>query len=148
MNSSRGRHSSRFLRESGNAGALDTWGTNAIEGNTLDREDVEKLLLEQKSVPDRPIQDVMETIQHAAAFAGLITRRTAPIRLLRVLELHEAVFRGINPDAGQWRRVNVRIDGMRYVPPRMEKVVQLMTEWEQAYAKRDMRGENVVSLGA
>ena len=49
-------------------GALNTWGTNAIEGNTLSREDVEQILLEQRSVPNRPLHDVMETIQHSKAF--------------------------------------------------------------------------------
>lgn len=129
-------------------GALNTWGTNAIEGNTLSREDVERILLEERSVPNRPLHDVMETIQHARAFADLLARRAGPIRLITVLQLHEAVFRGIKPDAGQWRRVNVRIAGTRHVPPRMEKVVPMMTEWEEAYARREMLGENVFSLAA
>jgi len=128
--------------------ALNTWGTNAIEGNTLSREDVERILLEQKSVPNRPLHDVMETVQHARAFEDLLTRKAGPIRLLTVLQLHEAVFRGIKIDAGQWRRVNVRIAGTRHVPPRMEKVVPMMTEWEAAYAKRDMLGEDLFSLAA
>src|SRR3990170_1125473 len=129
-------------------GALNTWGTNAIEGNTLSREDVERILLEQKSVPNRPLNDVMETVQHAGAFEDLLTRKAGPISLLTVLQLHEAVFRGIKIDAGQWRRVNVRIAGTRHVPPRMEKVVPMMTEWEAAYAKRDMLGEDLFSLAA
>ena len=129
-------------------GALNTWGTNAIEGNTLNRSDVEKLLLEQKSVQNRPIHDVMETIQHEAAFRGLIERRTAPMAMVTALELHETVFRGIKPDAGQWRRVNVRIVGSRHTPPRMEQVVPLMEEWEEEYARRDMLGEPVFILCA
>jgi len=129
-------------------GALNTWGTNAIEGNTLSREDVERILLEERNVPNRPLHDVMETVQHARAFEDLLARKAGPIRLLTVLQLHEAVFRGIKLDAGQWRRVNVRIAGVRHVPPRMEKVVPMITEWEEAYAKRDMLGENVFSLAA
>jgi len=129
-------------------GALNTWGTNAIEGNTLSREDVDRVLLEQRGVPNRPLHDIMETVQHARAFEDLLTRRAAPLRLRTVLELHEDVFRGIKVDAGQWRRVNVRITGTRHVPPRMEKVIPRMTEWEEAYAKRDVRGEGVFSLAA
>src|SRR6058998_2005586 len=102
-------------------GALNTWGTNAIEGNTLTRKDVERILLR---------------------------RRTDPIRLSSVLDLHDTVFRGIKPDAGQWRRVNVRIAGVRHVPPRMEKVVALMSDWEESYAKEDMAGAGVFPLGA
>ena len=129
-------------------GALNTWGTNAIEGNTLSREDVERILLEQRGVPNRPLHDILETVQHAAVFEELLIRRIGPIRLTTVLQLHEAVFRGIKPDAGLWRRVNVRIAGTRHVPPRMEKVVPMMTEWEEAYAKRDMEGEAVFTLAA
>ena len=129
-------------------GALNTWGTNAIEGNTLSRADVERILLEQKSVGNRPLSDVMETIQHASAFARLLERRAAPIRLATVLELHEEVFRGIQTDAGQWRRVNVRIGGMKHAPPRMEKVMPMMSTWEEEYNRRDMFGEDPFALGA
>lgn len=130
------------------AGALNTWGTNAIEGNTLTRRDVERLLLENRSVANRPVHDVMETIQHEAAFRDLLRRRAEPIRMVTAMDLHEAVFRGIKPDAGQWRRVNVRIVGSRHTLPRMEKVVPLMEAWEKTYAKRDMEGEAVFALGA
>src|SRR5256886_15823930 len=129
-------------------GALNTWGTNAIEGNTLSRTDVERILLEQKSVGNRPLSDVLETIQHAAAFANLLERRRDPIRLTTVLELHEEVFRGIKADAGQWRRVNVRIGGMKRAPPRMERILHMMSTWEEEYKERDMHGEDPFSLGA
>jgi len=129
-------------------GALNTWGTNAIEGNTLSRKDVERILLEGRSVPNRPLPDVLETIQHEQAFESLLPRRPNPIRLSSVLDLHETVFRGIKPDAGQWRRVNVRIAGVRHVPPRMEKILALMSAWEESYAKQDMEGAGVFPLGA
>ena len=129
-------------------GALNTWGTNAIEGNTLTRKDVERILLEGRSVSNRPIADVTETIQHEQAFESLLRRRADPIRLSSVLDLHETVFRGIKPDAGQWRRLNVRIAGVKHVPPRMDRVVSLMTDWEESYAKQDMAGVEVFPLGA
>ena len=129
-------------------GALNTWGTNAIEGNTLTRKDVERILLEGRSVSNRSLPDVLETIQHERAFESLLRRRTDPIRLSSVLDLHDTVFGGIKPDAGQWRRVNVRIAGVRHVPPRMEKVVALMSDWEESYAKQDMAGAGVFPLGA
>src|SRR5438445_3254117 len=129
-------------------GALNTWGTNAIEGNTLTRKDVERILLEGRSVANRPLPDVLETIQHEQAFESLLERRADRIGLSAVLDLHATVFRGIKPDAGQWRRVNVRIAGVRHVPPRMEKVVALMSDWEESYAKHDMEAAGVFPLGA
>lgn len=129
-------------------GVLNTWCTNAIEGNTLTFADVEKLLLDHRTVSERPVRDVLETLQHEATFRGLLGRRAAPISLVTVLELHEGVFRGILPDAGQWRRANVRIVGSKHVPPRMEKVLPLMSEWEEEYARRDLLGGPVFSLAA
>ena len=129
-------------------GALNTWGTNAIEGNTLTWRDVEMVLLEQRSVGNRPILDVLETLHHETAFRGLVQRLDAPIRLQTVLELHETVFRGIHPDAGQWRRVSVRITGSRHSPPRAEKVVSAMASWKEEYAERDLAGESTFGLAS
>jgi Fic family protein len=130
------------------AGALDTWGTNAIEGNALTWSDVEKLLLEGKSVAGRPIRDVLETLQHESAFRGLLQRTKKPIMMVTILELHESVFRGALEDAGQWRRVNVRISGSKQVLPRMEKVLPMMQTLVDDYNRRDTLGEAVFFLAA
>lgn len=129
------------------AGALNTWGTNAIEGNTLTWHDVERLLLEERSVGGRPTKDILETLQHEMAFRGLMDRVQKPISLVTVLELHESAFRGVLSDAGTWRRVNVRI-GTKYTLPRMEEVVPLMERWAKEYNQRDTAGEAVFSLAA
>jgi len=128
--------------------ALNTWGTNAIEGNTLTWHEVEKLLLEERSVGNRPIRDVIETMQHEAVFRGLLNRRDKPIDMRTVLELHESVFRGVKTDAGTWRRVNVHIQGSKHTPPRMEKVVTEMEKMLEEYGVRDLGGDEVFSLGA
>ncbi|MEW5747528.1 MAG: Fic family protein [Candidatus Thermoplasmatota archaeon] len=130
------------------AGALNTWGTNAIEGNTLTWRDVQALLIEERSVGGRPLGDVLETVQHERAFRGLLRRKASPIRLETALELHEEVFRGVKADAGQWRRVNVRITGVRHVPTRMEKVVGEMEAMLKEYGRRDVAGEDPLALGA
>jgi len=128
--------------------ARNTWGTNAIEGNTLRWREVEKLLLEGQSVGGRPLGDVLETTQHQRALLGLFRRVPAPLGLVTVLELHEEVFRAVKRDAGLWRRVNVRITGSKHTPPRWEKVMPLMGEWVHEFARRDAAGEAVFELGA
>lgn len=129
-------------------GALNTWGTNAIEGNTLTRGDVERLLLEGRSVGGRPVNDVLETIQHARAFRGLLERLAGPVRMVTALELHEQVFQGIDPEAGMGRRITVRIQGSSHTPPRPDAVIPQMTDWERDYHRRDVEGETVFPLGA
>ena len=129
------------------ASALNTWGTNAIEGNTLSWRDVEVLLIEERSIGNRPLRDVLETLQHEKVFRNLPQLRKRLITLETTLELHEAVFRGVKEDAGMWRRVNVRIAGSRHVPPRMEKVVGEMDKMMNEYDNRDVNGEDVFVLG-
>lgn len=128
--------------------ALNTWGTNAIEGSSITWADAERILLEERSVAGKPIRDVMETIQHEQAFRGLLKRRRREISLETVLELHEEVFRGILYDAGQWRRVNVRIRGARFTPPRMEKVQKEIKKCVSGYRQRDIEGEDTFEIGA
>jgi Fic family protein len=128
--------------------ALNTWGTNAIEGNTLTWKEVEKLLLEDMSVGNKPLRDVLETLQHESTFRGLLPRKDQPITMQTVLELHESVFRGVKADAGSWRRVNVRITGSAHTPPRMEKVVREMEALLKEYDSRDIQGVEVFLLGA
>jgi len=130
------------------AAALNTWGTNAVEGSTITWEDAQRLLLEGKSVPDRPVRDVMETIQHERTFRSLSELRGSPIDLKLILQLHESVFRGVLPDAGQWRRVNVQVRGAAFIPPRMERVVPELEAYERDYRNRDVAGEDVFGLGA
>ena len=128
--------------------ALNTWGTNAIEGNTLTWKDVERLLLEDQSVGNRPLPDVLETLQHESTFRGLLLRKDQPITMQTVLELHESVFKGVKADAGRWRRVNVRITGSAHTPPRMEKVVREMESLLKDYDTQDIQGAEVFRLGA
>lgn len=112
-------------------GALNTWGTNAIEGNTLTHEEVQRLLLDEASIAGRPVPDVVETLQHDRTFRGLLERLGSPISLVTVLELHEEVFHGSTRHRpGEWRRSNVYIVGARHRPPAWPKVVARMTQWE------------------
>ena len=128
--------------------ALNTWGTNAIEGNTLTWHEVRQLVVEGRSIGGRPINDVIETLQHERVFRDLIRRKSHPIDLETILELHESVFRGVKVDAGRWRRVNVRIIGSRHIPPRMERVIDEMDDMIREYERRDIEGEDSITLGA
>jgi len=128
--------------------ALNTWGTNAIEGSTISRSDAERILFDDKTPGGKPMRDVIETLQHERSFRGLLERRKRNITLETILELHEEVFRLILPDAGQWRRANVRIKSADFIPPRMEKVLDQMEKWVKTYNQRDVVGENIFFLGS
>ena len=128
--------------------ALNTWGTNAIEGSTISYKDAEKILFDDLTPKGKSASDVTITLQHEHAFRRLLARRKKEITLESVLELHEDVFRLVLPDAGQWRRSNVRVRGAKYSPPRMEKVLREMESWITEYRKRDIAGNDAFKLAA
>jgi Fic family protein len=129
-------------------GSINTWSTNAIEGNTLSLDEVELLIAEDRTPSKRPFKDVLETVQHKEAFDSLLERVEKPITAISALELHEAVFRGVLRDAGQWRTGAVRILGSPHRPPRAERIGSMMLDWERVYAERDLADEDVFRLAA
>ncbi len=122
---------------------FNTWGTNAIEGNTLTLDEVTTVLESGMTVPNRPVRDLLETIQHRSALAEVVSGRISEVSMKCALDLHQHIFHGILIDAGQWRRVNVRISGSRHSPPRVEKLISLLQEWEEHYAIMEMKREDV-----
>ncbi len=127
---------------------LNTWGTNAIEGNTLTLDEVTKVIESGMTVPNRPVRDLLETIQHRSALAEVVSGRICEANMKSALDLHNMIFHGILTDAGQWKRVNVRITGSRYSPPRVEKLISLLQEWEQHYMAMEMKRRDVFSQAA
>jgi Fic family protein len=128
------------------AGSLNTYGTNAIEGNTLTLDEVNTVLIGREGVK-KPIRFIMETIQHEAAFRNLLCRRAQAIDVATFLELHEEVFKGILQDHGQWRSMNSMNRGASFTPARPEKVVAKMDALIQEYDRREIIGEDVFTLG-
>lgn len=55
-----------------------------------------------------------------------------------IVELHEEVFKGLLPDHGQWRRINVTIDGASFTPPRPERAVPKMDALIKEYDQREL----------
>jgi Fic family protein len=127
---------------------LNTWGTNAIEGNTLTLEEVTRVIESGMTVPNRPVRDLMETVQHRAALAEVVSGTIYEINMKSALVLHNMIFHGILQDAGKWRTVNVRISNSKYSPPRVEKLISLLREWEQHYIEMEMKHEDVFSQAA
>jgi Fic family protein len=127
---------------------LNTWGTNAIEGNTLTLEEVTMVIEDGTTVPNRPVKDLMETVQHRSALEKVVSGRIREVNMKSALDLHNMIFHGILKDAGQWRMANVRISGSKYSPPRVEKLISLLKKFEQHYVDMEMAREDVFSQAA
>ncbi len=122
---------------------LNTWGTNAIEGNTLTLEEVTTIIEKGLTVPNRPVRDLLETTQHMSALTEIVKCKIASVNMESALTLHQLTFHGILLDAGQWRRVNVRIFGSRHTPPRVEKLLSILQKWEQNYIASELSRKDV-----
>ncbi len=127
---------------------LNTWGTNAIEGNTLTLDEVTKVIESGMTVPNRPVRDLMETIQHLSALSEVVSGKIYEVNMKNALDLHNMIFHGILSYAGQWRMVNVRISGSRYSPPRVEKLISFLQEWEENYIAMETKRSDVFSQAA
>lgn len=94
-----------------------TYTSNAIEGNTLTRQETALVLEKGIAIGGKPLKDHLEAVNHRDALrlvyalaepgAGAVTERT-------VLDLHAIVLRGLDPaQAGRYRTVPVRLRGSR-----------------------------------
>ncbi|MHB8361429.1 MAG: Fic family protein [Thermoplasmataceae archaeon] len=127
---------------------MNTWGTNAIEGNTLTLEEVTTVIEKGMSISNHSIRDMLETIQHSYALEQVIKGIVSEINMKTALELHHTVFYGILKDAGQWRTVNVRASGSRHSPPGVEKILTLLQKWEKEYISEELSRKDVFSQAA
>ena len=116
------------------AGALNTWGSNALAGNSLTRAEVEAIILGDRTPGGRPVRDVIETVQHMDVFSGLAGRTEEPIIAVTALELHALTFWRLLPDAGSLRKEAVRRRG------HPDWLVPMLREWEEELAERELAG--------
>lgn len=106
--------------------ARNAFATASIEGNPLSLSDVESLLLRNPSPASTNDKDELEILNYATFMASPEAAH-APEDADDVLLVHEALFRGVFPDAGEWKKKPNFIGRRRdrtviYVPTRPERV--------------------------
>ena len=107
-----------------------TYTSNAIEGNTLTRQETAVVLEKGLTVGGKPLKDHVEATNHAGALDYIRDLvRGAPNQLDEsvILSIHDLVLRGVDDrNAGRYRDVPVRISGSTVVLPNPRKVPVLM----------------------
>ncbi len=110
-----------------------TYTSNAIEGNTLTRQETAVVLEKGLTVGGRTVQEHLEATNHAKALDWLKERLAEPKPGLgekEILQLHEMILKGIDDhNAGRYRNVMVRISGSTVILPNARKVPGLMGEF-------------------
>ena len=113
-----------------------TYTSNALEGNTLTRKETAAVVEKGLTVGGKTLVEHLEATNHAKALKDVVRlsqAHTSELRGVDVLQLHETVLHGIDDlNAGQYRRIPVRISGSPVILPNPMKVPDLMDafiEW-------------------
>lgn len=124
-----------------------TYDSNAMEGNTLTLDETSQLLFEGL-VPPKSLREVHEALNHKRAFDHVLAYR-GDVTKQFILRLHALVVKDtLSPDLasqiGKYRRVQVYIRGVEWVPAKSQDVPKDMKALLEWYAKNKNRAHPVV----
>ena len=108
-----------------------TYTSNAIEGNTLTRNETNLIVNEGLSIGGKKITEILEVKNHDNALKFVEdlakNKETNEITQLDLLNIHEKLLQGIdNFNSGKYLSVSLRISGSTMIPPNFLKVPDLM----------------------
>ena len=110
-----------------------TYTSNAIEGNTLSRRETALVVEKGLTVGGKYLIEHLEAANHAHALDWVknkITHNPQQISEKDILLIHDMILKGIDTgNAGQYRKVAVRISGSTVVLPNPLKVPDLMSDF-------------------
>jgi Fic family protein len=127
-----------------------TYTSNAIEGNTLSRQETALVVEKGITVDGKSLNEHLEAINHAEALdyiKTLATSKRAEITERDLLNLHRLILQKIDDsNAGKYRNVAVRIAGSTVQLPNAYKVPELMSEFAEWLNQSPL--DNAVKTGA
>lgn len=108
-----------------------TYTSNAIEGNTLTRQETALIVEKGITVEGKSIKEHLEAINHAQALEfikTLVKKKREELTEADILDIHKAILAKIDDtNAGRYRTVPVRVAGSTVVMPNAMKVPDLMS---------------------
>lgn len=110
-----------------------TYTSNAIEGNTLTRQETAMVVDEGLTVQGKSLTEHQEAINHAKAFdfiQTLVSKKRQELTARDILDIHNIILNKIDDtNKGRYRNVAVRLRGSETVLPNALKVPELMEEF-------------------
>ena len=129
-----------------------TYNSNAIEGNTLTREETMFILKEGLTISGKSMREHLEATNHKNAidYLGELLTKVEPITAEDIKKIHFLVLEGINNlNAGRYRSVEVYISGTMQVLPKPDAVPGLMLDFSRWLVERqEQRDLHPVRLAA
>ena len=127
-----------------------TYTSNAIEGNTLTRQETAMVVDEGLTVQGKSLAEHQEAINHAVAFdfiQMLVNKKRQELTTQDILDIHSIILNKIDdPHKGRYRNVAVRLRGSETVLPNALKVPELMDEFI-AWLQSDIE-DNPIKIAA
>ena len=112
-----------------------TYNSNAIEGNTLSRNETALVVEKGITVEGKTLQEHLEAINHAQALEfikSLIKKKSQDISQKDILDIQRIILGKIDDtNAGRYRNVPVRIAGTTTIMPNPANVPKLMDNFEK-----------------
>ncbi len=122
-----------------------TYSSNAIEGNTLSRQETAMVIEKDLTVGGKTLREHLEAKNTAEGFDFILKNKDKEISENLILELHKIILQRIDErNAGKYRNIPVRIAGSRVVLPNPAKVPDLMREFIKWVKKN--KNENPIKL--
>lgn len=110
-----------------------TYTSNAIEGNTLTRQETAMVVEEGITVKGKSLLEHQEAINHAEAFdyiQTLVNKKRQEVTAKDILDIHSIILNKIDDtNKGRYRTVAVRLRGSETILPNPLKVPELMDEF-------------------
>jgi len=112
-----------------------TYTSNAIEGNTLTRQETALVVEKGITVEGKSLEEHLEAINHAQALEFIksllsLKKKREKLKEADILDIHRIILAKIDDaSAGRYRTVPVRIAGSTVVMPNAMKVPNLMKEF-------------------
>lgn len=110
-----------------------TYTSNAIEGNTLTRQETAMVVEEGLTVEGKSLTEHQEAINHAQAFdfiQTLVSKKRQQVTETDILDIHSIILNKTDDvNKGRYRNVAVRLRGSETILPNPLKVAELMEEF-------------------
>lgn len=110
-----------------------TYTSNAIEGNTLTRQETAMVVEEGLTVQGKSLTEHQEAINHAEAFdfiQTLVSKKRQQLTARDILDIHSIILNKIDDtNKGRYRNVAVRLRGSETILPNALKVPELLEEF-------------------
>jgi Fic family protein len=107
------------------------YNSNAIEGSTLTLRETQLILETGLTIGGKSLREHFEVINHKEAieYVEALANGDESISPFHVRQIHKLVLTRIDDEAGEYRKLPVRIVGTAYQPPDAWEVPRLMAEW-------------------